>query len=850
MTSNLSSQEVLEALESCASEPIHIPGIVQPFGCLLAVDKQSMTLVTASTNTEQFLSLPYQALLGRKLNDILGSEAWHELRNVQTQEDLLNSSVIVGDFQMGEQLLTLHASEQEGMLILEFEKAGAPEFSGSNILKTISFLTRKIEACDSEQALFDISTRLLRHLTEYDRVMIYRFDSAFNGEVLAEDRHRAMPSFEGLRFPHWDIPPQARAMMEKIPLRFIVDAHQEPVSLASSDPEADPLDISLAVTRGVSSVHMEYLHNMGVESTMTLTIKLEDQLWGIISFHHRTPRLISAQLRAVLISVARMFSAKLQVLQQKSYLAMVSRVDDYKDEILGNLTNDSGFEKFGSMVVDILGACGLIVVQADQQRAFGTVPSAEVCAALEATLADDVDFGQFENLESVFPDLSDHLNGCAGALVFSPSSDRTLFVFREEIERQVSWAGDPVKHAQTHQRRLRLSPRGSFATYLENVRGMSAPWSAQDLYFARRVWTLINSMDRSELISSLNRQQKIMIDELNHRVRNILSLVRSVSQQAQNSSYGSLNSYSRSLEARIEALAASHDLASGSLTSAVPVEELVRREFEPYLVQNSGRLLLSGESRDIRPDISPIFSLVIHELVTNAVKYGALSTQDGEVAIRLERASDGLLVHWVETGGPSVQAPNALGFGTTLIREAIPFELNGEAELDFEAAGVTARLKLPDACFELGHVEIDKSTRRDLTSMSDNHFREISDTASCLLLEDNFVIAMGTSDQIQKLGVETVDVVANVAAAIEYLEALEPTFAILDISLAGGETSIPFAEILAKRRIPFIFVTGFGDSDQLPVALKDTIKLTKPATDAELRDAIGELLLRKSGALS
>jgi len=848
MTSILSSDEISEAMDACASEPIHIPGTVQPFGCLVATDKKTRLVTYCSANTEQFLDLPPENLLGRNLSDILAGEIWHELNNLQAQEDSLNASIIVGDFQVGSHLLTLHASESAGMLLLDFELARPAEFSDASIMKTFSFLTAKLEECGSEDALFYISTRLLRHLTEFDRVMIYRFDHSFNGEVLKEDRHSSMPSLEGLRFPHWDIPPQARAMMEKLPLRFIVDANQTPVPLKSYDPAGAPLDISLSVTRGVSSVHMQYLHNLQVSSTMTLTIKLEGALWGMISFHHRTPKLVSAQMRSLLVNFARIFSSKLQVLQQKSYLSTIARMDSCKDRIQETIGNDVEFLDFAKMVLEVLGACGLVVLQSGHERVYGQVPGTEVRSALTEALEAGRDLGHFDSLAHTFPALSDKLNDCAGALVLAPASDRTLFVFRPAIEREVAWAGSPDKQAEVHDGQLRLSPRGSFTTYLETVKGTSSPWSSHDLYFAERFWTLINSLDRSELVSTLNRQQRIMINELNHRVRNILALVRSVSQQAQSSSYGSLDSYSRSLEARIEALAASHDLASGSLTMAVPIIGLIEREFEPFVGNRDGRLLLLGESRDIRPELAPIFSLVLHELVTNTVKYGALSVPTGRVTVDLQMNHEGLKIHWTETGGPKVQEPAGLGFGTTLIKEAIPFELNGDAELRFEQSGVVATFSLPGSCFETGMPESEPSVRAALPAITDQQFRKAAKSSSCLLVEDNFIIATSTADQLRGFGVEKVEVAASDEAARDCLQTFNPTFAVLDISLGNGKTSLALAQALQQQQVPFIFVTGFGDRHQLAPGLEDVVKLTKPVPTADLRNALGQILVDNVGA--
>lgn len=219
---------------------------------------------------------------------------------------------------------------------------------------------------------------------------------------------------------------------------------------------------------------------------------------------------------------------------------------------------------------------------------------------------------------------------------------------------------------------MRLSPRGAFSAYLAEARGRSKPWSEQDLYFSSRIWSLVNSVERRVMMTSLTRQQQIMINELNHRVRNILALIRSVSQQARRSSYGSLESYSRSLESRIQALAASHNLASGSVVATVPIVKLITTEFEPFGLEASDRYTLTPIEGALRAEVAPIFSLVIHELVTNAVKYGALSNDTGTVELSLSQRDEGMELLWIERGGPLVTEPAELGFGSTLINQAIP----------------------------------------------------------------------------------------------------------------------------------------------------------------------------------
>ena len=140
------------------------------------------------------------------------------------------------------------------------------------LFRLLNLLVSQIEASDDQKALFNLTVQLLKHLTDYDRVMIYQFDKELNGDVVTETRNRKMDFFLGLRFPQWDTPAQARQIMIKLPLRFIQDIDQTPIPLLAADSTPPELDIKQATCRGVSPVHMEYLRNMGVKGNMTLSI--------------------------------------------------------------------------------------------------------------------------------------------------------------------------------------------------------------------------------------------------------------------------------------------------------------------------------------------------------------------------------------------------------------------------------------------------------------------------------------------------------------------------------------------------------------------------------------------------
>ncbi|MEL7461205.1 MAG: HWE histidine kinase domain-containing protein [Pseudomonadota bacterium] len=849
MISMHTDDDIRAALKDCEAEPVHIPGVVQPFGCLVAVDKVTGVVTYASENVEAFTGLAPKDMLGREAQDMFEHELWHGVKNAIARSSGEPTNIQVGDFNLGEIPVTLHTFESDGHVILEFEFPRDAGFSGIESMRTLTFLIKSVESCKTEQELFDITVRLTRMLSGYDRVMIYKYDRDWNGEVMAEDLRRRLEPFLGLRFPHWDIPAQARAIMEKVPIRFIFDVDQTPVPLLSRDKKAPPLDITLGYTRGVSEVHLEYLRNMGSKATLTLSLIVDGTLWGILSFHHQRPHIPPPGLREILVNFGQVFATKLEVLRQKRRLDQVAAVDQLKDRLLSEIGDKDEFEGFAASVLEIMGADGMVLDLGGRLQSYGHVPDGPMVEHLQK-LARAADGPlMYERLGDTFPNLTNSANGCAGALLLKSQPNRTLAVFRRERARDVSWAGNPGKTIEDNDGRKRLAPRGSFSTYLELVHGAADPWTEQDIYFASRIWVLVNSVERRELINSLSRQQQIMIGELNHRVRNILALVRSVSTQARRSSYGSINSYARSLEARIQALAASHDLASGSVVATVPLSELIEKEFEPFVMPDVTRHSVTGVSKALRADLAPIFSLVIHELVTNAVKYGALSNSTGTVNVALEQDADGLSITWQEIGGPQAIQPSEFGFGTTLIRQAIPHEMQGKTSLTFKDAGVEAHLFLPANNFEDAVIATVEDPRPFDTKPAERQKLKLAIAkTTCLVVEDNFVIAEGLRGQLDDLGVREVEIVSNVRDALDVIEDDAPSFAVLDINLGGGKTSTPVAKRLTAMGVPFFFVTGYGEATDQNLGFEDALRLTKPAATEELLGAIAKVLKLKGAS--
>ena len=302
--------DVARALETCAEEPVHIPGCIQPTGVLLAYGSTTGTISHVSANAEDFLGTSPEALIGQNMLNSFGPDLWHGLKNAA----IVGGRSPAGTFDLGSGPLDFHSFESDSQMVVEAEPWADDPHS---TIQNLSFLINRVQATDSVQALFQQSSELLRSVTGYDRVMIYRFDRDWNGEVVAEARPRSIEPFLGLRFPHWDIPPQARAMMLKSDLRFICDVDQTPVPLITEKPA---LDISSAFLRGVSPVHMTYLRNIGAAASLTLSVIIEGKLWGTLSFHHRRPRTPTLNQRQILVGFLRVFETKLNLLEQQDAL--------------------------------------------------------------------------------------------------------------------------------------------------------------------------------------------------------------------------------------------------------------------------------------------------------------------------------------------------------------------------------------------------------------------------------------------------------------------------------------------------------------------------------------------------
>jgi light-regulated signal transduction histidine kinase (bacteriophytochrome)/CheY-like chemotaxis protein len=850
------SEQPAVDLTNCDREPIHQLGAIQPIGFLVALSSDWM-ISRVSANVEQFVGKPIDELLGHHVNTLFCPDAVHALRNrlallrgSDAIERLFRCSLL-GDARVFD--IALHMSE--GRVIIEAEPSTEHHYGDAT--GTVRGMIGRLDTARDMPAFFNEGARQVRALTGFDRVMVYRFAADGSGEVVSESARSGIGSFLGLHYPPTDIPRQARELYKRSLLRVITDIQAVPVRIVPSlDEHGQPLDLSLSVLRSVSPIHIEYLRNMGVRASMSISIIVEGELWGLVACHHYSPRCPSFERRSVAELFAQMFSMRLEVRERKDLVEYERRARDISDQLLSAVASDETLLKDPDWLSDILThaipADGVGVWISGNYAFSGRTPDtasfARIVRALNTAAAGRV-FAT-DRISKLVPEARDHMSDAAGmlAIPISRSPRDYVVLFRSEMVRAVRWAGDPHKPTELGPNGLRLTPRASFAEWKELVEGQSAPFTSSELRVAETLRaTLIEVVVRLNDEASTERQQatdrqELLIAELNHRVRNILSLIRGLIRQSKPPEGTTLEEFVVMIDGRVHALARAHNQITDDNWGPAPLRTLIDAEAAAFLTDKRKQVEIDGEPVLLNPQAYSSIALVIHELVTNSTKYGSLS-DGGRVTIRWFRNDNrNLEIHWIESGGPTVEPPTRKGFGSTIIEHSVPYDLGGVAKVDYAPDGFKACFTVPER-----HLAEASDVRGKPLLFVDEDAEQVAVRGDLLaelgvlLVEDSLIIALDAEDILRRLGARNVTTEGNVGDAISAIHTDRPDIAILDINL-GDHNSFAIADALAEAKIPFMFATGYGEKMVLPEAHRGRIVLQKPYTMASFARCLPELI--------
>lgn len=708
-------------LTTCDREPIHVPGSIQPFGALIAIDAQAR-LVHRSANAAALL--PHLPALGESLG-----EPYRALVDplLAATEAPVESAPL--ELSVSGRVFDVIPHRSGGLLLLEFEprNADAPQLM-SFALKAQRGLER-IQRNHSLDALLEVATEELWTLTGFDRVMAYRFLHDDSGHVVAERSRAGLETFLGLRYPATDIPVQARRLFTLNRLRFIPDLNYQPVPI---EPECGPdtklpLDLSQSTMRSVSPVHVEYLQNMAVTGSMSISIVVGGRLWGLFACHHYDgPRLLPhavrvscallAQIVSVLVERAELEeSARAQEAARALRESLVTSVRAAEDMAAG-LVGEPSF-------VQLIEASGGAVLWDKRVVLQGRTPSADVVASLADWLRErETDIVTTQSLGLELPGLASRLDGVAGLLAarIHPEQGGYILWFRAEEAETVRWAGNPEKTYSEGPLGPRLNPRGSFREWRETVRGRAAPFRPYELAVASAFRRDMQEVALRKL-SELERARDLMLAALGHDLRTPLSAI-SMAASLLSIDTGapadlgeritrSSNRMQRLVEQMLDLSRIQSGMGLGMSRRASDLATLVEHAVDEARTGFPGTVVQMNLQAPLAASIDPDrIGQVISNLLSNARHHGKLGSP---IAIELGVDGDVAVLSVTNEGGPIPPATRAqifqpfkteslqrtrnrsgLGLGLHIVHEIVKSH-GGSIEIRDADGFVTFRVRLP-----------------------------------------------------------------------------------------------------------------------------------------------------------
>ena len=527
----------------CADEKIHIPGAIQPHGVLVTVIEQTLSIVQASESASKIFGITHQDLIGKPIESLLGSEQQTEFsRQLSTDTMLLTPMRFAVSCGLVKKEFDAVTKRSDGLLFIEFEETTTREPEQSlDFFRTSNRAIAQLLACTSRQQLLESVAEFVRELTGFDRIMIYLFDTDWNGTVWAESKANEAKSYLGLKFPASDIPTQARELYKRNRLRLLVDVNaiSSPIYPLHNPITSAPLDLSESILRAMSPVHIEYLKNMGVAASMSLSIISNGELRGLIACHHSSALHVDYRIRQACDFLSRLVSLQIDAMEERETFKRLEELKDARKELLLHISRQddlaSAIASSGTLL-QVTGASGATVIWDEQYFLLGKTPNQQQICELVADLSEtSLPVVVSDSISKHLPAAKSLAGSSSGLLAIrlATNGSKWLLWFRPEQLEEVSWAGKQDDLA-SEGAGTQLHPRKSFELWKETVIGKSAPWLSCEVQSALELRTDILDFTLSVLekkrASDLERQVK-ELDSLSHELIVARDAARQASQR-------------------------------------------------------------------------------------------------------------------------------------------------------------------------------------------------------------------------------------------------------------------------------------------------------------------------------
>ncbi len=514
-------------LDACSREPIHAPGGIQPHGYLFVIDEPSRRVLQFSANAVELAQAPTDTWLGAPVAAVLGEACAERVEQGLAMRapdvPLEDVPLYLGDVTIAGQRLDVVLHRRDPVLMLELERRtdGRHDTFASLYPLVRSFVT-SLQHAKSVDELAKLAVAEIRRITGFGRTLLYRFDEDEHGVVLAEEREADYDGFLHHHFPASDIPKQARALYLQRHLRLIANANYVSVPLV---PSANPVtgeatDLSAAALRSVSPIHLEYMRNMGTMASMSVSLVVRGRLWGMISCHDHAPRYPDFGMRTVCEHLGQVLSLQIEAKEDREDSTYRHELRRTLVDLLSSLAEHNSFVdgivERGPALLRLAGASGAAIVVDGHATLVGLTPPTASVLSIVDWIAEHRAGPVFstDRVANALPaglgDLSAHASGIL-AVSISQLYRHYVVWFRPEVLREIDWAGEPRKHEGAD---LRVSPRRSFASWRETVRGCSVRWRAAEIDTALEFRTamlgyvLRRAEEMAALASELGRANK------------------------------------------------------------------------------------------------------------------------------------------------------------------------------------------------------------------------------------------------------------------------------------------------------------------------------------------------------
>lgn len=494
-------------LTDCAREPIHVPGSIQTFGVLLAMRAGDDRISQVSSNTDLVFGLPPDEVVGQKLGKVLGEQHaahiadvlaagnWKEVNPLKIAVERKGSAFPVNAI----------VHRYDGLDFVELEPvsaegAEAATRSWNLVQSALLRLQKSLNIPD----LWTTVVAEVQRITGYDRVMVYKFDRDDHGYVIAEQKREHQQPFLGLHYPASDIPDQARRLYRMNWVRYIPDIHYKPVDVIPvvDEDHRRLTDMTHCVLRSVSPVHCEYLHNMGVAASMSVSILRDSRLWGLIACHNDTPKYLPYELRAACELLGQVLSIRIAALEETEDNDYKTKTNSLQARFLADLPRHtdvaSALVSQTPNLMEFIACTGAAVCFGNRISVLGRAPGeSQIRTILQNTLSRvTAPIFVTDRLQDRVVEARTLTDTASGVLCFTVSRAHNFHVlwFRTEQVQVVHWSGEPSKPVHFDGEALRLSPRRSFEIWKEEVRGKSQAWLQTEIEAAAELRATLMSL--------------------------------------------------------------------------------------------------------------------------------------------------------------------------------------------------------------------------------------------------------------------------------------------------------------------------------------------------------------------